>query len=137
MQVCAPDNDYGFIYSNGVYTTLDDPLAASNQQGTFAYGIDGGNIVGTYMDANHVYHGFLYNDSTFTTLDDPLAGTGLDQGTKIFGISDDGTIVGDYVDSSGDTHGFIATPVPEPTSGIFLLVGAIALLRRRRRTSMQ
>jgi probable HAF family extracellular repeat protein len=46
---------HGFLYSNGVYTTLDDPLATN---GTAASGInDAGQIVGTYHQDTD--HGFL------------------------------------------------------------------------------
>jgi hypothetical protein len=38
------------------FTTLDDPLATG---GTFAWGIDGGNIVGSYFDGS-IRHGFLF-----------------------------------------------------------------------------
>ncbi len=54
------------------YQTLDDPLASSTSGGgTWATGVDGGNIVGYYVDANGKTHGFLYNGTTYTTLDDP------------------------------------------------------------------
>src|SRR5215831_10592061 len=57
----------GFLYSNGTYTTIDDPLATVNDS---AYGInDAGQIVGTYDG-----HGFLYNPNsgTYTTLELPV-----------------------------------------------------------------
>ena len=67
---------------------------------TYAYGISGRNIVGTYYeDASN--HGFLYNGKTYTTLDVPGA-----SGTYAYGIS--GTnIVGYYEDSSNSMHGFL------------------------------
>jgi hypothetical protein len=62
--------------STNSYTTLDDPLATNGAyngyNGTYAWGIDGNNIVGQYTTGTS-YHGFLYNINTnsYTTLDDP------------------------------------------------------------------
>src|ERR1700722_921744 len=56
-----------------VYTTLNDPSAFNR---TYAYGIDGSNIVGFYTDNFGNNHGFLYNGSTYTTLNDPSATNG-------------------------------------------------------------
>src|SRR5262249_13894425 len=62
---------HGFLYSNGTYTTLDDPSATG---GTYASAInDSGQIVGSYSDATGG-HGFLYSNGTWITLDDPAAG---------------------------------------------------------------
>src|SRR5262245_49873926 len=64
---------HGFLFSNGTYTTLDDPLAGIN--GTQAFGINGaGQIVGLYDDAGSPVpqsHGFLLSGGTYTTLDPP------------------------------------------------------------------
>jgi probable HAF family extracellular repeat protein len=90
----------GFLYSNGTYTTIDDPLATVD---TTAYGInDAGQIVGTYGS-----HGFLYNPSsgTYTTLELPV-GT---NGTFAQGINASGQIVGYYFTGSL-THGFVYNP---------------------------
>jgi hypothetical protein len=116
---------HGFLYTNGNYTTLDDPNAAFDGNfypapppggyglllfssevdgygGTIASGIDGGNIVGWYTDANGFIHGFLYNGKTYTTLDDPN-GLGTTYASGISG----GNIVGWYTDAKGLTHGFL------------------------------
>src|SRR5919204_4845676 len=94
----ANGSTHGFILSNGIYTSLDDPLAV---QGTFAYGINStGQIVGTYQDAggaSHGSHGFLYSGGAYTTLDDPLALPGT---THALGINDAGEVVGDYQTNS-------------------------------------
>ena len=69
---------HGFLLTNGLYATLDDPLGIG---GTFAQGINAsGQIVGYYLDANGNLHGFLFSGGTYTTLDDPLAGSGIEQG---------------------------------------------------------
>ena len=46
---------HGFLYNGSTYTTIDDPLAVF---GTFASGIDGNNIVGSY-NAESSSHGYL------------------------------------------------------------------------------
>ena len=95
------DGTHGFLYSGGIYTQLDDPLA-DPVNGTSAFGINAtGQIVGYYY-ANGLYHGFLYSGGIYTTLDDPLA----TQGTYAFGINDTGQIVGIYNGSDGQ-HGFL------------------------------
>src|SRR5262245_8282024 len=80
---------HGFLYSNGTYTTLNDPSAANS---TNAYGInDMGQIVGAYDGAgNNNAHGFLYSNGTYTALDDPLAtqvtiAQGINNGDQIVG----------------------------------------------------
>ena len=66
------------------YTTLDVPGATA----TYAYGIDGGNIVGYYSDDSG-HRGFSYDGSTYTTLDVPGAvdtyAHGID-GSNIVGL---------------------------------------------------
>jgi probable HAF family extracellular repeat protein len=83
----------GFLYSNGTYTTLRDPLAVGPT--TSAYGInDAGQVVGTYFDATSG-HGFIYSNGTYATFDFPGA---FD--TVLNGINDAGQIAGDWVQRS-------------------------------------
>jgi probable HAF family extracellular repeat protein len=100
---------HGFLYSDGTWTTLDDPAATG---GTFATGInDFGQIVGYYFDGTGS-HGFLYNGNTYITFDDPLAtgGPSLGPGNTFgYGINDSGQIVGKYFAADGE-HGFLADP---------------------------
>ena len=71
--------EHGFLYYNGKFTTLNDPLATGTYD--FAEGInDHGQIVGSYSDASGVEHGYLYKHGHYTTLDDPIAG---DQAAKL------------------------------------------------------
>jgi probable HAF family extracellular repeat protein len=92
---------HGFLYSGGMYTALDDPLAATRV--TWAFGInDLGQIVGAYEDGTGS-NGFLYNGSNYFTFDDPLA----TNGTQAFGINDLGQIVGEYDVTNGGEHGFL------------------------------
>jgi hypothetical protein len=72
-----------------VFTTLNDPNAYSATS-INAAGIDGNNVVGS----------FLYNGSSYVTLDYPSASY-----TAAVGISGS-NVVGNYEDRSGDTYGF-------------------------------
>jgi probable HAF family extracellular repeat protein len=95
-------NNHGFIYSDGNYKTLDDPLGV---QGTVAEGInDKGQIVGYYTDANGHTLVFLYSDGSYTTLNAPAA-------VDIYpnAINNNGQIAGYYYDGTGASHGFVAT----------------------------
>ena len=100
---------YGFFYNGTTYATLKDPLAGAG--GTSATGIDGNDVVGTYIDSNGVSHGYLFNGSTYTTIDDPLAANnsatnGNFSGTELGGISGD-NIVGMFADANNVLHGFL------------------------------
>lgn len=83
------------------FTTIDDP---SGVEGTYAFGISEGVVVGHYLDNHAIAHGYIYNisSSTWTTLDDPLGVNG----TYPQGISGL-TVVGYYLDSSNLPHGFV------------------------------
>jgi predicted outer membrane repeat protein len=83
--------------NSGAFVTLNVPRATG---GTYAYGVNGSNIVGAYFDDTG-YHGFLYNGTSYTPLNDPL-GT---NGTVATGISGN-NIVGYYFDGNGDYHPF-------------------------------
>jgi probable HAF family extracellular repeat protein len=110
---------HSFLYSNGTFTPIDDPLAASNRHngadGTIAQGInDAGQVVGYYTDANGVAHGFLYSNGNYVTVDASPSTVGLDEGTYLSGINDAGQIVGNYVNDNGG-YGFLANPEPGNT----------------------
>ena len=110
---------HGYLLSGTTYTNLDDPLGTplpnGNGEGTWAFGIDGNNIVGCYVDSDAQCHGFLYDIRTqgFTTIDNPLSsnvpdGTawGANCGTFLLGISGSNA-VGYYTDANGYQHGFL------------------------------
>ena len=95
-------------YGNS-FKTIDAPGAPSkttkcSQFGTFAYGVDGKNIVGYYgADCiSESAHGFLYNGKKFTDINYP----GISASTIASGISKN-NIVGTYYDSSRKAHGFL------------------------------
>ncbi|MGC2113846.1 MAG: hypothetical protein WA656_04920, partial [Pseudolabrys sp.] len=124
---------HGFIYSGGVYATIDVPSGVE----TSASGINNkGQIVGQYFDSNHIRHGFLYKDGTYTTLEFASPSAINDMGqivglneagasvlysggvfttlavpgatdTTAEGINNSGQIVGSYVGESAQQHGFI------------------------------
>jgi probable HAF family extracellular repeat protein len=61
-------SDHGFLYSGGIFTALNDPLATVN---TFARAINArGQIVGYYQNGviggGLVNHGFFYSGGTYT-----------------------------------------------------------------------
>ena len=101
----------GFLYSNGIYTNLNDGLAGVG--GTYSFAINNsGQVLGDYYDANDDVHGFIYNSNgTYTDITDPLAaesasGAGV-SGTHAEAFNNAGQVVGYYVDASGGVHGFI------------------------------
>lgn len=91
---------HAFTYSNGVFTTIDDPSASR----TYAYSINNnGQIVGTLFNGSQ-YSGFILSNGVFTHLNYPGAGG---YGTYVTGNNDLGQVVGYYFDSSYVTHSFI------------------------------
>ena len=80
-------------------TTL---VAPDGVNGTWASGILGDTIVGTYFGANGNGNGFIYNAGIYTTLNHP---DGIN-GTNLRGISGE-YISGSFNDSNNTSHGFI------------------------------
>ena len=86
----------GFLYSNGNYRQLDDPLSGPSGY-TIATGINNnGQIVGDFYDGISE-RGFLYSNGTYDTISEP-ASSGL---TLVRGINNYGTVIGDYYYNSG------------------------------------
>ncbi len=87
--------------AHGAYTfqTLDVPDGVN---GTSAQGIEGGSVVGYYLDGSGHMYGFFYDGANFTKLDAP---DGI-LGTQANGLSL-GNIVGTYYDGNDTPHGFI------------------------------
>jgi hypothetical protein len=51
---------HGFLYENGVFTSIDDPLASPLGEGTMVNGINNeGQIVGFYFDSNGITNSFV------------------------------------------------------------------------------
>ncbi len=113
------------VSAQGAYTFT--PIDMPGADATWAWGIDGSNIVGEYTSGGaNISHGFSYDGITYTTLNVPGASS-----TRAYGI-DGGNIVGSYIDGSG-RHGFLATPtpIPEPAT-LSLLAGGMLMVCRRR-----
>ena len=83
---------YGFIYENGIYTTLSEDWAE-------AYGIDGNNIVGSNGSS------FLLNNGQYDFFNSPFK-TGPNVGSGATGISGS-TIVGYAWGGSNPINGYI------------------------------
>lgn len=91
----------GFVYANGVFTTIQvptgDPFTTTEANGIN----DAGQVVGSYTD-NSGTHGFLDSNAVFQTIDFPGSSY-----TMLQGINDAGEIVGWYVGGSPlADHGF-------------------------------
>jgi probable HAF family extracellular repeat protein len=104
--------DHGFIFSHGVLSILDDPLAYQGGS-TYATGInDKGQVVGYYQNETGI-HGFLFDHGTYTTIDnaltDPIGDTFADSNFSS-DINDRGQITGWFQDKDGN-HGFLGSPV--------------------------
>jgi hypothetical protein len=72
-----------------------------------------GAIVGTYLDANNVFHGFVRSpQGQYATIDAPCADLTPQNynGTVAESINDFGEITGFCIDVQGDTHGFVRSP---------------------------
>jgi hypothetical protein len=87
-----------FVYNNGVFTTIDAPLA----QETTVFGVTNGEIFGGYVDLFGDSHGFLDIGGAFTQIDVPGATS-----TTVMGVTPSGDISGTTLDSSNRAHGFI------------------------------
>ena len=108
------------------WTTIDAPGAPD----TFAYGIDGSNVVGWYDDGPESpdprYHGFVYDGANFTTID-------KDGAIGVFATGIEGNnVVGHYRTEDFAYHGFVYA-IPEPATLTLLSLGGLALRRRRGR----
>ena len=92
---------------------IDAPGAGTGAlQGTTVIAIDtAGDVAGTYIDANGVYHGFVFSASgTLTTFDVPGAGLTKGLGTFVAAMDTAGDVTGYYsVAPYGLTNGFVRT----------------------------
>lgn len=101
----------------GEITTFDIPGEGPYGLGCYsdcAVGLNNrGDITGSYLDANNVYHGFLRDRwGNVTTFDAPSADKTPDSynGTFPVSINDEGKITGYYVDANNVNHGFLLLP---------------------------
>jgi hypothetical protein len=89
---------HGFLYMDGIFSTVDDPSTGNTFNGCMATGISGTNIVGNFSGPPS---GYVFDGSQYKTLNPPLS---LISGAA--GI-DGHTIVGSYSTNLADSHGFI------------------------------
>ena len=119
-------NGHAFLYSNGTRTDLGTVPGYSQSIPTDIN--DNGQVVGNAEPDG--YYPFLYSNGMMVDLNsliDPASGWTLDSATA---INDSGQIVGWGDNSLGQGHAFLLTPValvPEPSTLVLLLMGAIAL----------
>jgi len=103
------------------FTNFNAPGAGTAAgEGTEAIGINGAEIIGTYIDSKTALHGFLLSTSgSFTAINPPGAGTAAGLGTVAEGINNAGTIAGYYTDKSMVFHGFVLS-----TNGVYTILNA-------------
>jgi hypothetical protein len=106
--VDAKGGNHGFIDWNGVFATVDDPLAAGKVKTTQILGLnDKGVAVGFYNDAQGNAHAFKYNQAThtFTTLvppgSDSATATGINASDEITGFLTRGKTTASFLVSHG------------------------------------
>ncbi len=102
----AAGKRHGFLYQNGVVTTLDYPGSISGQ----ANGVsDEGVVIGQFQDPSGTIHGYIYKEGVFTQLDFPGA---VD--TIPYYINARGDIAGEWDPSlTVIGHGFVLTGTGE------------------------
>jgi len=103
-------NTHGFLWSDGVVTTLDAPYASCGGDPpglacTEAFGVNDRRQVAGRYSAGGTFHAFLFSEGTFTTIDPPNA-----MRAEAFGVNNAGQVVGNYntTDTSlWNQHGFV------------------------------
>jgi uncharacterized membrane protein len=102
--VDAKGNNHGFVDWNGVFSTVDDPLAAGKVKTVQVLGLNNkGVAVGFYNDAQGNPHAFKYNimTRTFTTLTPPTSdsavATGINSSDEITGFLTRGKVTSSFL----------------------------------------
>jgi hypothetical protein len=106
---------FGYTYDGTTWTTLAHPPLALGPVDTFARGIDGGAVVGYFIESQ-LARGFVYRNGVFSDLIVPAAvGTFPEdiQGNRIVGTVED--LLGSHAFVS---DGLIVTPIDHPLGAI-------------------
>jgi hypothetical protein len=121
-----------YVETWGVYTLPEDPYGGGFWTWlpcpTIIYGIDGGNVVGSYFETEYDVgnHGFVSSLASNGEQRQIIDYAGA-QETTVLGI-DGINKVGSYIDAYGTVHGFL---IPEPATVLLLGLGGLILRRRR------
>jgi probable HAF family extracellular repeat protein len=124
--------------SEGGIVGLGDLPGGSFSSEAFAVSADGSIVLGTSADSSGQKGAFIWDPSNgMRPLDQVLMDLGIDLATwrlvAATGISADGlTIVGYGSNPDGDVEGWIAV-IPEPNTGVLMMMGLLELAYRRRR----
>ena len=115
--------------------TADSVTTASGRVGAKQFFYDGGHEVGTSWDA---YFALLASDAggaSYVFLSDLIGATSQDAEYEITFADDEiGNSKMNYGNSAFNGNGWYGGVVPEPTSGLLLLLGVAVLSLRRRKT---
>lgn len=114
---------HGFLYSNGTYLTLSDPLATGDGSTVVAAINNLGQVIGNSDGSGG--RGFLYNNGNYITIDDPSLS---DEGPgQLVGINNVGQVIGNSLNANFVEQGFVFsggtyTQISDPlgTEGTFL-----------------
>lgn len=101
---------HGFLDSNGVQTTLDDPAGTPPNVAATAQNLLGinnnGRAAGFWMDNDGHEHGFVVNIHTLRFTEIPPGVFPGAVATQASDITDNNTVCGFWTDASGNDHGF-------------------------------
>ncbi len=100
----AAGNNYGFIESNGVFSSVTDPLTPKSAKVNQLLGInDNGVAVGFYNDAQNHAHAYEFVARTRSYVPVTVPGA---VSTTATSINDQGDVAGFYIDASQQTRSF-------------------------------
>jgi hypothetical protein len=107
----ATNFTHGFLDSNGIQSTIDDPLGSPPNVTTPAQNLLGinndGKAAGFWTDNNGHTNGFIVDLNTLTFMEIPPATFGaMAVATQASDITDNNEVCGFWTDANGNNHGF-------------------------------